>query len=492
MVAAYILGMHSCRPKTRAAILLAVWSGIAIETAGPIPQSFAAPVTIDEARAQAAGIRKLVGQHIVLYTDLASSPDVDSLPAVFDDAVGQWAQYFDVNVADARGWRVRAFLIGDRRAFDKLGVMPAGDDAFLHGLSVGADLWLYDQPSAYYRRHLLLHEGTHAYMAKFLGGCGPGWYMEGMAELFGTHRILDLKKEEVPLDNPNTMGAYDPLTGLTPSLETRIMPRSRDEVPMWGRIKLIRDAVAAGHVLDLAAVMSLDNRKQMSDESYAWCWAAAKYFDGQVRYRRRFRRLVKHVTDADFNGVMRREFGDDWPNIEEGWQAFVATLEYGYDFQRMAIEFRRGTPLEGKSRSVTITADRGWQSSGVWLEAGKTYHVSSSGRYQIAVEKTSDGEKPWPCEPGGVTIDYHDGRPLGMLLGAVVEARSGEQGAGSEGGKDGGRKTSAEATGFARPIAIGLGATITPAASGTLYLRVNDSAARLDDNRGGLTVTVED
>ncbi|HEY4234210.1 MAG TPA: hypothetical protein VGM76_12335, partial [Lacipirellulaceae bacterium] len=82
--------------------------------------------------------------------------------------------------------------------------------------------------------------------------------------------------------------------------------------------------------------------------------------------------------------------------------------------------------------------------------------------------------------------------PLGMLLGAVVEARSGEQGAGSEGGKDGGRKTSAEATGFARPIAIGLGATITPAASGTLYLRVNDSAARLDDNRGGLTVTVED
>ena len=50
---------------------------------------------------------------------------------------------------------------------------------------MGAELWLHDQPTAYYRRHLLLHEGTHVFMASFLGGCGPGWYMEGTAELFG-------------------------------------------------------------------------------------------------------------------------------------------------------------------------------------------------------------------------------------------------------------------------------------------------------------------
>jgi hypothetical protein len=28
--------------------------------------------------------------------------------------------------------------------------------------------------------------------------------------------------------------------------------------------------------------------------------------------------------------------------------------------------------------------------------------------------------------------------------------------------------------------------------SGTLYLRVNDSAARLDDNRGTLTIRIDD
>jgi hypothetical protein len=476
----YGKGMRTRRPIIHAAFLIAVGMSAAISVVGGFLGAIAAPVSVDDGRAQAAGIRKLSGRHIVLYTDLASAPEIDSLPAMFDQAVPQWANYFGVDEAKTRDWQVRAFLIGDRKAFDKLGVMPAGDDAFLHGLSVGADLWLYDQPSPYYRRHLLLHEGTHAFMGKFLGGCGPGWYMEGMAELFGTHRLQAGSREQ---------GAESGSTEKVPDAFLRIMPRSREEVPMWGRIKLIREAVAAGRGLDLPTVMALDNRQHMSDESYAWCWAATKFLDSQPKYRERFRKLASHVTERDFNDVVIKEFGADWPNIEAEWQAFVATLDYGYDFERMAIDFQRGTPLDGQPHSVTIAADRGWQSSGVWLEAGKTYHVTASGRYQIALEKTADGEKPWPCEPGGVTIDYHDGRPLGMLLGAVVEAGSGEPGTGSAGAE---QKTHDSQNGFARPIGIGLGTTIKPAASGTLYLRVNDSAARLDDNRGSLTATIED
>jgi hypothetical protein len=199
------------------------------------------------------------------------------------------------------------------------------------------------------------------------------------------------------------------------------------------------------------------------------------------------------VTARDFNDRVRQAYGADWANVLAEWPAFIAALDYGYDFERMAIDFERGTPLDGKPRSVTIAADRGWQSSGVWLEAGKKYNISASGRYQIALEKASDGEKPWPCEPGGVTIEYHDGRPLGMLLGAVVGGtRSEERGASEETGKIVDPKTSSNNSGFARPIAIGLGAKITPEVSGTLYLRVNDSTARLDDNRGSFTVTVED
>ena len=55
-----------------------------------------------------------------------------------------------------------------------------------------------------------------------------------------------------------------------------------------------------------------------------------------------------------------------------------------------------------------------------------------------------------------MTIEYHDGRPLGMLLGAIVPER---------------------ARRVCKPLAIGLGCEISPEVSGTLYLRVNDSAA---------------
>jgi hypothetical protein len=390
----------------------------------------------------------------VLYTDLPSAPEMDSLPAVFDAAVPQWAAYFDVDPAKTADWQVRAFLIGDRAKFEALGLMPAGNE-LVHGLALGSDLWLFEQPTAYYRRHLLLHEGTHAFMAKFLGGGGPGWYMEGMAELLATHRWKGGGREQ---------GAG------SGELTLNVMPRDRREVPMLGRIKLVRDAFAADHAITFPAVMAIDNRKRLGNDAYAWCWAAAKFLDSHPRYRERFWALKQHVREADFNGVVRHEFAPHWQELLAEWQAFVATLDHGYDFERMAIRFERGTPLSRK-RDVTIVADRGWQSSGIWLEAGKTYRVTARGRYQIAAERDGDRERPWPCEPGGVTIEYHDGRPLGMLLGAIV------------------RENGSDAT-FAKPQAIGVGRNITPEISGTLYLRVNDSAGRLGDNRGGLTIEI--
>src|SRR5262249_49135023 len=145
----------------RRAVLWLVVCSLLIPAAATVQA--AAGTRIDDGQAQTAGVRKLVGQHITLYTDLPSSPEIDSLPAVFDAAVPEWAEYFGIDAAQTRDWQVRAFLIGDRKVFDKLGVMPTGDSSFLHGLATGSELWLYDQPSAYYRRHLLLHEGTHAF-----------------------------------------------------------------------------------------------------------------------------------------------------------------------------------------------------------------------------------------------------------------------------------------------------------------------------------------
>jgi hypothetical protein len=48
----------------------------------------------DDARIKAAGIRKLSGEHLTLYTDLPKTRAVDELPALFDQAYLQWRDYF--------------------------------------------------------------------------------------------------------------------------------------------------------------------------------------------------------------------------------------------------------------------------------------------------------------------------------------------------------------------------------------------------------------
>ncbi len=406
---------------------------------------FAAPRQVDERRAAQVGLRKIVGRHLWLYTDLRPSDAVDSLPVVFDAAVPLWAEYFQVDMMQLRNWRMQGFLIQDRAKFAAIGLLPKENPEFTTGFSIGNELWLVEQPSDYFRRHLLLHEGTHGFMAKYSrdtgqsGDTGPGWYKEGMAELMGTHRWHDGK------------------------LRLRVMPASRAAVPMWGRIKLVREAYRAGVSLDLPAIMNFNKRRAFSTNEYAWCWAFCQFLDSHPRWQAKFHQLPKHVGEQRFNKRFRHDMREEWPELLIEWRAFVAALDYGYDNERMAMQHRSISPVTEKA-TTTIAADRGWQSTGWQLQAGQEYQVTAKGRYQIA----HDGA-PWPCEPGGVTLKYHEGYPLGLLLGAW-------------------RSTANH--GFSEPIAIGLAARLKPSDDVVLYLRVNDSPAQLSDNRGTLSVSI--
>ena len=122
------------------------------------------------------GIRQLAGRHITLHTDLAPAPEVDELPQVFDAAVPLWCQYFGVDPAKAAMWKMTGCVMQDKDRFVAAGLYPKDLPPFPHGFARGSQLWIYDQPSNYYRRHLLLHEGTHQFMEQFVGGCGPPWY----------------------------------------------------------------------------------------------------------------------------------------------------------------------------------------------------------------------------------------------------------------------------------------------------------------------------
>lgn len=436
------------RPSTPGLLWLLVLLGVA--WAAPGDAAAETPLVrpkIDEARAVARGLRKLAGTHLTLWTDLPSQAEVDTLPEAFDQAFPQYCRYFGLEPTGSAGWRVTGFLMKDSKPFEELGLLPAGLPPFQNGYGWDDLVWVREQSTDYYRRHLLLHEGVHSFMMTQLGSCGPAWYMEGVAELLATHRWQEGR------------------------LTLNIMPRSSQEVPMWGRIGLLRKAVAADRVHSLAEVQGYTPDGRTEAEDYAWCWALAAMLDGTPAYRERFRTLPQQVRQPGFRQRFDKLYAADRQELLDQWQVFLADLEYGADLAADAIAFRPGEPLPTQGATVTVAADRGWQSSGLRLLAGTRYELRASGRYQIVAEP-----QPWPCEPGGVSIRYYHGRPLGMLLAAVRPDTSGEPTA---------RKAFA-------PIPVGLGTTLTPEATGTLYLRINDSAAELGDNAGTLRVKVQE
>lgn len=400
---------------------------------------------IDAARLAQSGIRQVQGKYLTLLTDLPEGLAIDELPRVFEMALPQWASYLGVDDEAYANWRLVGYLMADENKFRETSLLPADLPPFLHGYQRGYELWLREQPSEYYRRHLLLHEGVHGFMRHFLRGMGPPWYREGIAELLATHQWKRGK------------------------LRVRVMPRSRDDVPHWGRIKLVRDEFAARRGKMIDQIMQFRSSDFLNNESYAWSWAAAAFLDGNSSSGTLFRTLKNFVTESplQFNRRVLEMYSPQLRELDEQWQLFVANADYGYDFGSEAVEYGVGLPLEHEQK-VRLMANRGWQCSGIRLERGSIYHVSAEGQFQL-----QESPELWPSEAGGVTIEYHRGVPLGMLLGCVRpdQAKPGT-------------------TNLASPFPLGLARTIRPAESGTLYLRINDHPARVKDNSGELTVTV--
>ena len=88
---------------------------------------------------------------------------------------------------------------------------------------------------------------------------------------------------------------------------------------------------------------------------------------------------------------------------------------------------------------------------------------------QVVLAKTT---KEWSSGPNGITIRYHRGFPLGMLLGAVVD------------------ESTKDASPFFTPIPIGLTKEFQSETRGTLFLKINDSASELADTQGIFEVSI--
>ena len=374
---------------------------------------------------------------------------------MFDLAIPLWAKFFEVTPKEFDGWKVTACVIQNKQRFQDYKLLPDNLPPFLHGFQMFDRVWVYEQPSPYYRQHLLLHEGTHSAMNRVYGRVGPAWYREGIAEMLGTHRY-----EQGKLTMP-------------------YFPADRKVVEHWGRIKIVKDDIAKGNVRTISSIVNARTRDFLKVESYAWSWALQSFGHSHPEFRNLFLGLQEEMYFSE-RGVTHKFMRDYYARkyeIDTAWNLFLNQLDYGYDSSKEIVhsiktESKETAVLPAKIYTAKVDAAKGWQSTGLVLPPNAKLELAASGKFQVALEKDSDRPAtPWMCEPQGVTIEYYQGRPLGQLLAAIVDT-----------------KDETDVTAFTRESAIGRRARIETNGGGTLYLRLNERADHLADNQGEIVV----
>lgn len=389
------------------------------------------------------------GKHIEIVTDLPLSDEIRDLPAAFDAAMPQWCELFGMELSSVADWKTTAYIMLDRSRFQRAGMIPDSIPEFPYGFQYGNQLWVVEQPSDYYRRHLLLHEGTHWFMNRKYGRSGPPWIMEGMAELLGTHRWEDGE------------------------LQLGIIPQTKTDVPYWGRISLIQDQLTEGIAPSLESILRYGPTAHRQVEAYAWSWAAVVFLKNHPHTSKAFEALLARPMrgDSEMNRWLFGTLKTRWPKLRQDWSAFLSDLEYGYDPSRGIFQMSDESAwLKPGESSLTVQADRTWQGTGWVVKEGQRIKVNASGMYSVG-----DYPAPWETTAAGVTLEYYRSQPLGKLLVALGAPEAKE-------------------LSFTPPlevIAVGNGLEFDASRTGELFFRINESNGGLHDNSGTVEVTIK-
>ncbi len=394
---------------------------------------------IDSDRVADAGVFVNRGVHINLYSDLDDETKREEWVDLFDAATIQWCALFDIDSQSAQRWKLTAVIMQNETRIGNAGLIPQDLPKFPAGYNRGHEFWVYIQTDDYYTRHLILHEGTHAFMQWFLGSSGPPWYSEGMAEWIALHQWDDqgLKLNHTITDKSLTPG--------------------------WGRVNLLKKMLAQTPPKSLDDIFETPPTAFRDVNAYAWSWAACEFLANHPLSEQIFAKLPTRLNQPilSFSPRLRSKLEPDWDELTGDWYRYIHEVNYGTDVSAAMLKTARKTP----DGSFEISATSSWQSTGISVISGDRYRIVGEG--QFVVGQTI---KPWRCESGGVTVEYYDGHPLGKLIAAVIT-----------GGPD-------------KIHQIPIGSTQTPIVfnqDGILALRINESPARLNDNSGHLKVTIE-
>jgi len=268
---------------------------------------------------------------------------------------------------------------------------------------------------------VIQHECTHGFCHMAFGSTGPTWLAEGVAEL-GTY----WKDGEQAVGIEPVMMTY---------LQRTQPKRGLLEIAVPGRTD-------AGTWQD-----------------YAWRWALCHLLANNPNYSDRFKplaiALMEERPDVSFESV----YGPVARELSFEYDQFLRTLGNGYRADLVAWPWKarfRSLATASGSVQAEVRAAAGWQASGLRVEKGIAYEVTTDGRWRIAPA----GE---PLAADG------DGEGHGRLVGVVFRDRD-----------------------YALTDTIPLGsqqAFVAPA-EGQLFLRCADDWSQLPDNDGAIAVTL--
>lgn len=401
------------------------------------------------ARAERAGLRVLTSDHLTLITDRPArdGDGIEALPGFFDQACAAWCRHFGLEPAAYATWRAVGCLVVEKEQFRAAGLLPDEIPDFKNGFCAAHRFWMNDQSNPAYRRHLLLHEGVHAFTLTVLHLDTPPWYTEGIADFLATHRV--------------------DATAAPPRLIPTPFPRTAGDVEQLGRIESVQAAREASTAPSLRQVFATPASQHHDLSAYARSWAAVALLALHPRHAARFRVVERSGLDAAFTSRLIASRG--WNDDEAGrdFDAFTDEIDYGYDFARSAIDWSPGRPFAGRV-SVDVAAGRGWQNSGHALARGARYGMRAEGNVILGVV----GKTTVTSGPDGISLEWYRGRPVGRLLAAQWVAGD----AGS------------------RPrfivLAEGSAGDIVARTDGPLYFKVNEAPGSLADSDDSYTVTM--
>ena len=404
-------------------------------------------------RARSADLRVFESNHLVLITDRASRAGdaLEGLPEIFDEAVGIWAKHYRIPLSAVSKWKVFGCLVVDRERFRKAGLLPDAIPDFTNGYCEHYRFWFTEQSNPAYRRHLLLHEGVHAFTATLLNLNTPTWYTEGIAEWLATHRLVEGR----------------------PQLQHTPIPFTPEDVEQLGRIEMIRRLRQSAEAPSLEQVFALKPTLHGTVGSYASAWSVVAFLARHPRYQEAFAVTEQQPLDTAFMHRLTSHPGWNGAAASRDFDAFTADLDYGFDYSRMRINWSPGRRLPAAGATTKVSAALGWQNSGWQLETGRQYQLRALGRCRVGQLQRADGLLDLESTAEGISIDWYRGLPLGRLLIAQWDGKP----------DSGGRPKF-------KVLAEGGEMTFTAVSDSPMFLKVNNRPGNLSRSDGQLIVNI--